>query len=74
MTYGTVELNVMIAECLEAERDLAKFLEHCAKKYGLLLTDEEAAQGVILMGRVSTMIDKVNSALNRPPDKLPVYL
>jgi len=73
MNPDTIELNVMIAECLEAERDLARFLECCAKKYGLLLSDDEAAQGVRLMERVSVMVDKVNSALNRPPDKLPVY-
>jgi hypothetical protein len=73
MNSSIIELNVMIAECLEAERDLAKFLEYCAKKYGLLLSDDEAAQGVKLMQRVSVMVDRVNSALNRPPDKLPVY-
>jgi hypothetical protein len=69
-----VELKVLILESLEAQKELARFLEYCAKKYGLLLTNEEAARAMKLMERVSVMVDRVNSALNRPPDKLPVYL
>lgn len=75
MTENTIlQLKLLLVKCLEAETNLARFLQYCAKKYGFLLTDEETAQGMKLMEQVSVMVDKLDSALNRPPDKLPVYV
>ena len=80
----TVQLKVLIYETLQAQRDFAKFLRMVGQRYGRLLNEEEAREGVILMQRTSEIIDRLAEIMDnatitisdsdkRPPDKLPVY-
>jgi hypothetical protein len=65
--------KILILELMEAQNQLAAFLNQCADKYGPVLTPDEVVEGRELMRRVSVLADRLSAYLDRPPDKLPVY-
>jgi len=60
------QLKILIFECLEAQKELAKFLNYCAKKYEPILSEEEAMKGLKLMERVSITVDRVVEVIDEP--------
>ena len=62
MSVSVVQLKVLIAECLDAEIDLAKFLVKCVRKYGPVLSLEETFKGEELLNRTIKLLDKIRAS------------
>jgi hypothetical protein len=62
MSQSVVQLKVLIAECLDAETELAKFLVKCAHKYGHVLSLDETFKGEELLNRTIKLVEKIQAS------------
>jgi hypothetical protein len=57
-----IQAKVLVAECLDAQRDLAKFLAMCADRYKPVLTLDETLEGRKLLDRVSNLLSRIQAS------------
>jgi hypothetical protein len=67
------QTKILLSKCFIAEAKLASYLFDCTERHGTGFTLEETLKTKELVGRVTELLDEINTEQDAPPDKLPVY-